>query len=321
MLRQQHIPTTIGRRSDYEVIKALREARHGGYNVGIYIVKEHRKGTKYIEKRVGKEDIRKRQAEREVRAMLQLQKHKNIINIQAYDLNYSPSGYGCIFMQHCELGSLASLIKNFRARSVYALADEGFLWKVFYDMSIALCYLSTGRSIETTQRYAKAGRGVEALSDWNQIIHRDIKPDNIFLTWKTEPEGRYPTVVLGDFGLCTSTNDINLGLANPNMHSGCTPGFAPPEAPNCRVRGDVYQLALTIQCLANMSYGPPKGGSVLPRVYQCRYLKDLLLDCLRTSPDNRPMASNLPKLVYRGWTAWLKSHPNNGERLPRWVFG
>jgi serine/threonine protein kinase len=323
MPSDDNIPTAIGRRSDFEVIKFLSAAEEGGFNVGIYIVKEHRTRVKYIEKRLHGTDIRRRQAHREVRAMLQLQNHKNIIQIKAYDLNYQSLGYGSLFMQYCELGSLADVIKAHRARLVYSLADEGFLWKVFWDMSLALCHLCTGRSSATTRRRAKEGKSVDTLDGWNHIIHRDIKPDNLFLTWNAMRDGsicHYPNVVLGDFGLCTSSADIDSGRASAYMHNEGTPGFAPPEAPQFRVRGDTYQLALTIQCLAGMLDRPDNGAHVLPRVYRCRYLKNLLIDCLRTNPENRPMPHDLPKLVHRGWMAWRNSRRDDGKRLPTWVF-
>jgi hypothetical protein len=43
-------------------------------------------------------------------------------------------------MQYCELGSLDGLISRISKRAE-RLPDEDFLWKVFWDMSLALAFL------------------------------------------------------------------------------------------------------------------------------------------------------------------------------------
>ncbi|KAF2823868.1 hypothetical protein CC86DRAFT_468861 [Ophiobolus disseminans] len=67
--------------------------------------------------------------------------HPNIVHMVGYDrTDSSKLGYASIFMQHCELGSVAGIMKQYAKRHE-TLADEAFLWKVFWDTSLSLCSL------------------------------------------------------------------------------------------------------------------------------------------------------------------------------------
>jgi serine/threonine protein kinase len=316
-----------GSRSDYETIKPLTAAAHGGCNVGVLLVRNKRNGKTYIEKRVSQKHVDQGRAQRELLAMLQCKGFPNIIRIREYDLNYSQTGYGSLFMQYCELGSLDGMIKQFRARDKY-LADEGFLWKVFWDVAIAFCHMWSGRSDYTVRKYAVEGRRVEARDGWNCYFHRDIKPDNLFLTWTDSGGGdkcRYPLVVVGDFGLCSSLGDIEAGRASGTETSGCTPDFMTPEHPKFCARSDVYQLALVVNCLARMSRKPdmslPQSDNhPLPRTYGSRELQNLLIMCLQRDPKKRPKPIDLPALVWAGYKLWRASRKDDGSVLPRWAF-
>jgi serine/threonine protein kinase len=312
-------------RKDFEVVKALGRSG-GGCNVGVFLVRNKNNGKMYIEKRVGKKAVRRGYAGRELRAMLQCAGHPNVVQIRAYDLDYSRLGYGSLFMQHCKLGSLDNMIKRFSYRNLY-LPDEGFLWKVFFDASLAFCYLWTGRSAATAHQRAKEFKSVDAHPDWNRIAHRDVKPGNLFLTSSDrDNNGHYPTIVLGDFGLCTTDEDVRKGRASVDTNSGYTPGFKVPEHPHYSDRSDVYQLALTINCLARMSGTPDVGHKngdsyPLPRWCKDRGLRELLVDCLHTDPKHRPWPNDLPAMVWKGYTTWRKSRRDDEARLPSWAFG
>jgi serine/threonine protein kinase len=123
------VSTKMAARKDFEVVKALGR-NGGGCNIGVFLVRNKNNGKIYIEKRIDKRSIRNGYAGRELRAMLQCLSHPNIVQIRAYDLDYSRVEYGSFFMQHCEHGSLDGIIKRFASRNV-RLPDEGFLWKVF----------------------------------------------------------------------------------------------------------------------------------------------------------------------------------------------
>lgn len=221
-------------------------------------------------------------------------------------------------MQYCELGSLDGLIRSYR-RHGEKLWDEGFLWKVLWDVSLALCHLWTERSDLTIRKSAKEGRSVEGKERWNGYIHRDIKPGNLFLTWKTSADGNrcnYPSVILGDFGLCTSVEDIKAGRASGTKCSGETPAF--------KTRSDVYQLGLAVHCLSQMRDYPDTSrylhSEPLYHSYKSNELNDLLVDCLKPDPSRRPYPHDLPMLVWKGYKIWRRSRKGGGETLYNWAF-
>ncbi|KAH3976369.1 hypothetical protein HBH98_130590 [Parastagonospora nodorum] len=320
----------MSRRSDFSTIRPLSSGKSGGMNLEILLVKSKGSGTLYIEKRIAKKDCDKGLADRELRPMLQCQNHFNIVQYRAEDFSdYRRIGYGSIFMQYCELGDISGLIKQYTAHKSF-LPDEGFLWKLTWDMSSALCHLYTGRSNDYIRQCAQSQQVVSTKYGWNRIIHRDIKPGNLFLTTKdkSQPDRYWPVVVLGDFGLSTSLKDIALGRACGKENSGGTPGFEVPEAPQFCCRSDVYQMSLTVHCLARMRQEPNMGRPFdgdhpLPRCYRDDGLRDLLKRCLRSDPANRPLPSDLPMLVWKKREAWRKSnsHSRGGVGLAKWAYG
>jgi NIMA (never in mitosis gene a)-related kinase len=310
-------------RSDFEVIKPLSEAKNGGCNRGVYLVKSKYSGTKYIEKRVGPSAIRAGYASREVEAMLRCKDHPNIVWIRGYNLDYSLTNYGSIYMQHCELGSLDGVIKRYAAHNA-RLPDEGFLWKVLWDVSLALCHLFSGVDAQAIRARAYEGKECRALKGWNATMHRDIKPGNIFLTWSPaspDDKCRYPTSVVGDFGCCTSTRDIASGRASGKRNSGGTPAFEPPEAPKFCARSDVYMLGLTIHCLARMSNTPDmKKYHTLSDRFRDGHLRALLRKCVDPDYSRRPTPGELPMLVLKGYREWRKGRRDDGGRLEAWAL-
>ncbi|KAH7350386.1 kinase-like domain-containing protein [Pyrenochaeta sp. MPI-SDFR-AT-0127] len=208
----------ISPRSAFDTIRSLSAARNGGQNCGVYLVKSKRSDTKYIEKRVNRRSIQEGYAQREVQAMFQCRNSPHIICIETWDLDYCRLGYGSIFMQRCELGSLDLLIERY-ARRRERLGDAGFLWKVIWDLSLALCFLWIGTDAVTTRNRAAMGRSISVQPHWNHILHRDLKPANIFLTWSNRMEAdgcSFPTIVVGDLGCSVTDTDIRAGRAHPH---------------------------------------------------------------------------------------------------------
>ena len=84
---------------------------------------------------------------------------------------------------------------------------------------------------------------VECIKKKNQIIHRDIKPDNIMIAHDSK-------VYLVDFGIAKVATANSLTLTS-QTHGPCTPLYAPRElAENIRkqqdVRTDLYQIGVSI---------------------------------------------------------------------------
>ena len=69
------------------------------------------------------------------------------------------------------------------------LLPESFIWHVFYNIANALCYCRYG------------WRKSHVRSHWEEIVHGDLKPQNLLLS---DPDSvvnpSYPCVKLADFG-------------------------------------------------------------------------------------------------------------------------
>ena len=312
-------------RSEFELIKQLGATAQngGGMNSGIYLVKHKKTKKLYIEKRIDPHHIKNGCAAREVSAMIQFHSYPYIIRYKSHDLDYRKLGYGSIFMQRCELGSLEDLIRRYQAKKEY-LADEGFLWKVLFDGSLAICYMNTGADVKTARRRAGKGQNVKLVAGWNPRIHRDIKPGNLFVSDDDVPgadKAQFPTIIFGDFGISTSYEDIASGRSKQHAHSGCTPAFAPPESPKYNERGDIYMLGLVIHCLARMSTTPDlKHHSALSTRYKDENLRNVVKECLLSDPAKRPAPENLPAVVWKGYREWRKEKGNDGKKLPKWAL-
>lgn len=308
-------------REDYVVAESIKAADHGGMNEGVYVVKSRHTNKKYIEKRLTASFVASGMARREVRAMSRCIGQATIIQLKYNDLSYHGYGYGSIFMQYCELGSLDGLISRYRRKGKH-LGDEGFLWKVFWDIAVALCYLNTGVSTREISSYAEAGNSVRRKENWDRIYHRDIKPDNVFLTWNVQRDGGvYPTVVLGDFGCSISDYELSAG---PTNKAG-TPCFASPEF-HTQSSSDVYSLGLVLHCLATMRNEPIRSLTKLEtEPLQKRHgstgLDRELRHCLSRDPDYRTHPGELPCLVFQSYKSWRKHRGEDGKRLPDWAFG
>lgn len=293
----------------------------GNNNLGVFVVRHCRTNKKYIEKRVRPSAIRQGIIQREIRAMEQCNGHPNVISVFRYDLEHKNVGYGSVYLQHAELGSVDRLIQRFIEKDTW-IGGEGFAWKIMWDISLALCYLWTGRDALTVSRLASSDQPITVSSTWNPIIHRDIKPSNLFLTWR-DPLGvnasPYPTVVLGDFGCAVFGNEIRSATVSVDTIPGNDRAFAPPESPTYSEQSDVYSLALVVICVAWRRQEPPR-DNFFRNNWASKGMARVLYHCLRTSGSNRPTPLTLPAVVWKGYKTWLDSRPNYGRPLPGWAF-
>ena len=69
---------------------------------------------------------------------------------------------------------------------------EAFIWHMFYGIVNALCYCALGQN-----------GSPERADGWEEIVHADLKPENVLLTDPVEEvTGLYPTAKVADFGTC-----------------------------------------------------------------------------------------------------------------------
>ncbi|KAK0509162.1 hypothetical protein JMJ35_008533 [Cladonia borealis] len=122
-----------------------------------------------------------------------------------------------IYMEFCPYGDLSRLIERYRRFGRHF--PEPFLWQTFF-------YLAEAAS---AMRFGPSERNDEW--DYNkEIVHRDIKPPNIFLGGENKHTGLpfYPTAKMGDFGLAIETNISDP--QNPHDYAGCgTANYMAPE--------------------------------------------------------------------------------------------
>ena len=111
---------------------------------------------------------------------------------------------------------------------------ESFIWHCFLQLSEALAYIHHGYDRRQLS-------GPPPASDWQPIIHGDVKPENVFLGPPTEDSHGYPSLVLGDFGLATIDEQRVPG----------TWKWQPPELPMTSTKADVWALGAIIHSLAH----------------------------------------------------------------------
>ena len=111
---------------------------------------------------------------------------------------------------------------------------ESFIWHCFLQLSEALAYIHHGYD-------RRQNSGPPHASEWQPIIHGDVKPENVFLGPPTEDSHGYPSLVLGDFGLATIDEFPVPG----------TWKWQPPELPMTSKKADVWALGAIIHSLAH----------------------------------------------------------------------
>jgi len=161
-----------------------------------------------------------------------------------------------LFTEWCDLGSLGDFKENMTDGRVRV--PEAFAWHVLRSLVSAVCYCHRG-----------PGGGT-----WLSVVHRDIKPDNIFLKSSEHGGGgRYPIVKLGDFGSA-------VGAENPEFYDRHalrgTQGWEPPEFPSFGQRGDVWGLGAVVQSLCRL-----RMDTIDPRLGVGREYSEDLDECVR----------------------------------------
>lgn len=334
----------------FKLVKSIKNG--GGLNEGINIVKYRKLGNVFVQKKL---PIDYEDGLREI-LFLNVLKHPNIITyIDAYiPLGRSNTGPS-LYLEYCELGTLQDLIMAYVARNdrhprnPQTYIPERFIWHVLESMASALLYMHHGNSPD---KYHAINP-----KNWPSIVHRDIKPDNIFL--RKSPDTKYPVVVLADFvGLILPTSRPYLltssqGIATNflehdfDYRQGCfvgTPEYSPPEGDRQVARADIWALGAVILSLCWLfklgpKESPPDGVS--QRVYEqmlneakfkrCIYESETGLDrcysedlawvvgrCTQWKKSNRPLAHTLTKFIEMRKPREFSKGRSNG--LPGWAF-
>ncbi|MCJ1407717.1 G2-specific serine/threonine protein kinase [Ptychographa xylographoides] len=163
-------------------------------------------------------------------------RHRGIIRHHCTSLHRASTR---MIMEYCDGGDLSDFIYNYH-RKGFSI-PEAFIWHVFIHMAEALAFIHFG-----------VGRANTTGRPWKQVLHRDVKPENMLLKWRAgvSKESNYPEVKLADFGLAACTNDAN----HSDIFYGGTYRWQPPERPQATDKGDVWALGGVIHA---MCYGIP----------------------------------------------------------------
>lgn len=226
-----------------------------------------------------------------------------------------------MFLEYASQGDLQELLG--RHLEAGELLPEAFILYVFRAL-IETCLI---------MQRGKAGRVLDKY--WEQIVHRDLKLDNVFLGENSITSfPAYPQVKLADFGIAIVTDPDDP--ANPSLYNRQTgtPGYLPPEQcafshPETGEAIDDFKLlspcnvwgigAIILCLLRNKKILSTEQPTYLPGgtwFYECdetarkTYSKELCSTvdrCLAYDPVHRPTLEQLEKWILDAIVAdpWL----------------
>ncbi|KAI0633514.1 kinase-like domain-containing protein [Trametes polyzona] len=198
-----------------------------------------------------------------------------------------------ILMEFCGGGDLSSIIKHAQRHS--RPIPEDTIWNYFMQILLALNHCHHPNSGHG--RTSSAGSDADGKDRRAQILHRDLKPDNVFLDENN-------TVKLGDFGLSKALTQASFA----NTYVG-TPYYMSPELMQEKAydsKSDIWSLGCLIYELCALK--PPfheakthaelsiliRNGRIppLPKGYSPA-LTTVIKSMLNLNPAMRPSASQL----------------------------
>ncbi|KAF8062286.1 kinase-like domain-containing protein [Lyophyllum atratum] len=203
-----------------------------------------------------------------------------------------------IMMEYCGGGDLSTVIKQ-SARTNRPISEDK-IWSYFLQILLALnhCHHPNGHARNSSGGGTGIG-GFENAGSANraQILHRDLKPDNVFLDTADK-------VKLGDFGLSRALTQTTFA----NTYVG-TPYYMSPELMQEKAydtKSDIWSLGCVIYELCALK--PPfheakthqelsnciRNGRIppLPRGYS-QGLASIIKSMLNLNPAMRPSAAQL----------------------------
>ena len=150
-------------------------------------------------------------------------RHKNIIRLHHWTFVTGTSLVKYYF-EYCEGGDLFNLMRQYELHNKDI--PELFIWHTFLGVAGALDFLHRGFD--------------PRMSDRVGVVHRDVKPENLFLRLPANAAD-YPDVVLADFGMAS--------VEFATFDSAGTDVWQPPEIPRKAPKGDVWSLGAVIHLM------------------------------------------------------------------------
>ncbi|KAG0336354.1 G2-specific serine/threonine protein kinase [Podila horticola] len=218
-----------------------------------------------------------------------------------------------ILMEYCEGGDLAAVIQRHKENRVPI--PEEFVWELMTQLIMALheCHYGVIVDPETKKTTPRP------------ILHRDLKPDNVFLDAKKN-------VKLGDFGLSRTLNNPQKAFAQTYVG---TPYYMSPElisSSQYDARSDIWSLGCVVFEMCALQ--PPfladtlpqltakiKQGNIraLPSSYSPE-LNQIIREMLQVDPRRRPTTQELlaiHKIMNIGIQLELRRKSSELDRISR----
>ena len=258
------------RLSDFEIVKQLGKGSYGT----VYVVTSKLDKNTYVMKKMELNHLKESQQKECYREVSILRKvsHPNIIR---YYSSFLENESLCIIMEYAELGDLYTLIKHYKRHKKFF--DENILWRIAFEVLNGLEYLHT-----------------------NNIIHRDIKCLNLFLS-------KDHHVKIGDLGVSTIAS-----LGGMHCTRVGTPLYLSPELIKqipYDFKTDIWSFGCSLYHLASLE--PPFTGNnlivlgnnivkrrqkELPGFYSTE-LKNFIDRMLTKKPEKRPSAKDAKSMI------------------------
>lgn len=221
--------------------------------------------------------------------------HPNIVKYYRHDHIMDKKSIH-IYMEYCDGGDLAQVISNFRKNK--ELVPEEFIWQVLVQTLLALHRCHYGIDAPKVNLFSGNGGSEPLINSETVVIHRDIKPDNIFML------NAGKTIKMGDFGLAkmlTSQNDFAKTYVGTPYYMSPEVLMDNPYLPVC----DIWSLGCVLFELCTLL--PPfqakthlqlqtkiKRGQIpdLPDTYSSQ-LRLTIRECITVDPAMRPLCHDL----------------------------
>lgn len=222
--------------------------------------------------------------------------HPNIVKYCRHDHLMNKKSIH-IYMEYCDGGDLGHIISNFKKNK--ESVPEEFIWQVLVQTLLALHKCHYGIDAKKVNLFSNDSKETEpSINSETVIIHRDIKPDNIFML----NSGK--TIKVGDFGLAkmlTSQNDFAKTYVGTPYYMSPEVLMDNPYNPVC----DIWSLGCVLFELCTLQ--PPfqakthlqlqtriKKGIIpeLPDTYSSQLIS-IIKECITVDPDIRPSCFDL----------------------------
>ncbi|KAK0786100.1 hypothetical protein LTS16_008520 [Friedmanniomyces endolithicus] len=226
--------------------KKIRSLTPGGMSEAISLVSHVKTRIKRVEKTLRYDKDTKRRAIAELQTLGRVTRCANLNRMFEHWWDDTRSSVSFI-LEYCDQGSLSSMIDDMleRRRSF----SEDFAWHTMIGVSKGLAFMHSGIGDPAHE---------QPVPGWNAIFHLDLKPCNIFFS-SSGQRGRYPRVVIGDFGCSVSANDIGHGKEDPHRQPYGTPNWYPPEG-HAKTRygaeTDIWQCGAIISVMCRRANKP-----------------------------------------------------------------